>query len=370
MQIIVSQQQLLQAVEAINLVPGRAGIVPSEFIQIEKKNNKLYFSLAAEVYGKTWARSISSEDGDWIFHVDRTSFTPFIQVSKEFRKPPDFKLSLEKKKDSKVLIVKSGKRKVVFNAITFIQGYPSYKSSDAVAIPLNKQQKQLLQLASRFATSDPTLSYIHCIYMLKEKAILASNRISLFFGENKELPITVPLPVLLLKLLEEKIVKGIEVGKHTVKLVLSCGAIYQAINATAKTDFPVKQITKQFKRGKDYPLQFKVKARTFIHALVRLEACVNNSTQREIIVTAKGIKGESKLTLYTDSPQGRFTEVISLASSAKSSFTAEWLLPFLTSLDPYTAVLGTLTTHWDDSAASPYHFTAPCGIELMLSRRV
>lgn len=368
--ITISAEEILKAVDAIDMVPTRAGIVPSEFIQLEKKNKKLYFSLAAEVYGKTFAKSRQSDGDDWIFHVDRLSFVPFVKVAELFKSPADFQLNVETKKDAKRLIVKAGRRKVAFNSISFIQGYPSYGVNNAVAIPLTKRQKDLLALASKFATSDPTLAYINCVYMEKGLGILASNRISLFKGDNKEIPISVPLPILLLSLIDSKRVRSVEVAKNAVKLVLDCGNIYQAINATAKTDFPLKQISKQFVRGTDYPVQFKVKAGVFLKALLRLELYVKGVVARELFVYAKGIKGEDKLTLYCDTPQGRFTENVSMIDKAKNDFTCEWRLPFLTPLEPYADTLKTLTIRFNDSKKSPYHLVSPDGIELMLSRRV
>lgn len=367
--ITVSSDVLLKAIDIINLVPARAGIVPSEFVQIEKKKNKLFFSLASEVYGRTFA-TIKEYDGeDWVFHVDRLALIPFVQASNLFKKKSDFTFEFKKKKNASSLIVKSGRRKVVFNAITFIKGYPKYKETEAVAVALSNKQKTLLALASKYATPDSTLPYINCVYMIKGKAVMASNKITLFTAEEN-FPITLPLPLVLLQLLDSPLVKNVEVSDTVVRLKFDCGYICQAINLTAKKDFPVKQATNQFNKGLSYPLQFSIPARKLINPLSRLEVYVKAGTQREILVYLKASKDSKKLTVYATTPQGVFSEILFLEQEVKRDFTIEWLLPAVTVLDNYSKLIKNIDVRFDDKSGSPYHLIMANGVQVMLSRRV
>lgn len=369
MRIIVKSDALLKALEAIDMVPSRSGIVPSEFVQIQKKGNKLSFSLASEVFGKTLVKGTDSTDGDWVFHVDRTSLMPFVFASKNIIKPIDYVLECEEKKDNKALTIKSGRRRVKFNAITFVQGYPTYASTDALVIPLTKHQKSLLQLASEYATSDPTLGYINCVYALGKRAILASNRITLFYGADKLVPFSVPLPIVLLGLIKNDRVRSVEVSKTLVKLELDCGYICQAINATAKKDFPVKQTLSQMERGSTYHKQLSLKAKPFLTALSRLQDYIRNVVNRELIVVAACSKNDTRLRLYCDTPQGRFQEIVTMLSPAKQDTKCEWLLTSLTPLSKYDDTLSRIDVRFDDKKKSPYHLVSPKGIQIMLGRR-
>ena len=367
----LTSDSLIKAVKAIDLVPTRSGIVPSEFIQLEKKKDRLYLSLAAEVFGRTYAKAEKVDGEDWTFHVDRTALVPWVLAAENFGSNRDFEFEVTSKKGSNVLLLKSGRRKVIFNSITFIQGYPEYKAADATTVTLDQRQKLLLTLASRYASPDPTLPYLNCVYMVKGKSILSSNRISLFHGKNKDIPITVPLPLHLLGLIGQDNIKTIEIAKKVVKLTLDCGYLCQSINATAKTDFPVEQSMKQFKKGEDYPVQFKVKAKPFIEAMARLKAYVSGSTQREIYVYAKSIKGEDKLKLYSSTPQGVFTEFVTMLLPAKIDCLCEWKLEYLAVLEEHGETLRMLEVRFDPKTKSPYHINSPIeNISLMLSRRV
>lgn len=367
----LTSDSLIKAVKAIDLVPTRSGIVPSEFIQLEKRKDRLYLSLAAEVFGRTYAKAEAVDGDDWTFHVDRTALVPWVVAAETFGSNKPFEFEVTKKKGSNVLLLKSGRRKVIFNSITFIQGYPEYKAADSTTVSLDQRQKLLLTLASRYALPDPTLPYLNCVYMVKGKSILASNRISLFYGKNKDIPITVPLPLHLLGLIGQDNIKTIEIAKKVVKLTLDCGYLCQSINATAKTDFPVEQSMKQFKKGELYPPQFKVKAKPFLEAMARLQAYVSGSTQREIFVYCKGVKGENKLKLFSSTPQGIFSEFVNTIDACNIDFTCEWKLMYLSVLSEYSDTLRMLEVSFSDKEKSPYHFTAVTeGISLMLSRRV
>jgi len=367
----LTSESLIKAVKAIDLVPTRSGIVPSEFIQLEKKKDRLYLSLAAEVFGRTFAKAEEQDGDEWMFHVDRTALVPWVLAAETFGSTKPFEFNVIDKKGSKVLLLKSGRRRVIFNSITFISGYPEYRAADSITVSLDPRQKLLLQLAAKYASPDPTLAYLNCAYMSKHKAILASNRISLFYGKNSDIPITVPLPLHLLGLLGAENIKTIEIAKKVVKLTLDCGYICQAINATAKTEFPVEQSLKQFKIGEKYPVQFKIKAKPFLEAVARLKAYVSGSTQREMFMYAQGIKNETKIKLYSSTPQGIFTEYVNAINPSKTDFTCEWKLDYLAFLEEHSETLRMLEVRFSDKEKSPYHINSPTeDISLMLSRRV
>jgi hypothetical protein len=367
MKLTISAIALVDAISVIDLVPARAGVTPSEFIQVEKKKNKLYFSLASEVYGTVYAKAITQEDGDWIFHLDRTSLVPFIMVAQKIINAPDFNFSLEEKKKAKVLIIKSGRRKVIFNQISFIAGYPTYTSEKGITIPLDTRQRRLLQLGACYATSDPTLEYVNCVQIKKDTAILASNRVILFYGENKTIPLSLPLPLLLLKLIDEEAVKSVALSKEIIKLVFKQGFISQAINEVARTDFPTKQLMTQFKSGKSYKTQFKLKATSFLKAIERLEIYIRGVVSRELLVNLKCDKGSTKLLLYCDTPQGRFSETVTLSSEARIDIQCEWMLAALTPLIMHAKKLGTLQVKFDKD--TPYHISSDDKIEVVISKR-
>lgn len=369
MKITISASALIQAISIIDLIPARAGITSSEFIQLEKKKNKLYFSLASEVYGTIYAKAVTFEDGDWKFHIDRTSLVPFILAAVNFTSPADFIISLEEKKKAKVLVIKSGRRKVIFNEISFIAGYPGYEDIKiGKAIPLDSRQRRLLQLASRYATSDPTLSYINCVKLKRDVGVMASNRITLFYAENKTLPISVPLPLLVLKLVDNENVNSIEVDKNVIKLLFRQGFICQAINDVAVKDFPDKQLIKQFNSGNKYTSQFSIRSTTFLKAIDRLETYIRGVVARELLVSLKIDKNTTKLLLYCDTPQGRFSETVKTIVKAKSDINCEWLLTSLTPLVEFMKNLGKLEIKFDKD--TPFLIQSEDKISVVIAKRI
>lgn len=368
----VDQQHLIDAIQAIDLVPSRGGIVPSEFVQLEKVKDTIYFSMASEVFGRTYCK-IKEQDKqkDWVFWLDRTSFIPFITVASSMRHPKDFEFEILEKKNNQRLIIRHGRRKVIFNAISNpIEGYSVLNGKSKSELKLNDHQKSLLTLASKYATNDPTLAHVNCVYLHKGKSILSSNRTVLFRAKDKIVPESVPFPLMLLNLFNSDKAKSVSTTGKLVKIDMGCGYICQPVNEKAVNDFPLESFNKQLEKGAKNDIQFSVKAKSLVTAMKRLETYVSTVINREITVEVFGIKGSRKLKLKCNTPQGKFEETVLCIDRPKIDLHCEWLLDSITPLVDFLDSLSILNVRYNDKKKTAYHVSTKEGLELLLTRRM
>lgn len=354
----IAADKIIQAVEAINLVPSRAGITSSEFICLESLAKRLTFSMASEVYGTTWAPKVGSS-AQWVFHVDRASFVPFILASKTFKSKALFRFTFREARSDSHLTVRCGRRKAVFQKIDVTRDYARDIKPKGMRLSLTANQKSLLRLAAKYSTQDPTYAHLNCVFLLKHKAVLASNRIAAFVGKDLVAPMSAPLPPLLLSLFDSDTVKEIIVGKKQARLELTCGYICQLINEEAIKDFPVKSLIAAVRRGARLPKVFSIKAKSFLDSLGRLQEYVNVLTKREMLVEVTGKQGNEYLSMACTVPNGRFEERLRLTSELQQDVLCKWLMKTILPLSEIVNKIGSIDVHYNDRRKSQgYYFCA------------
>lgn len=361
----VAVTDLVAAVAAINLVPSRAGISSSEFIRIRAGGTRLRLSLAAEIYGTTFAKCEEAAETSWEFFVDRASFVPFILAAKELgqKTPFEFKIS---EKNGRTLTVRCGARRAMYQTVTEISGYSDKSDFKGVDLRLSKEQKIVLRLAAKYATPDPTVAHLNCIYLSKGKAVMASNQLSAFYMADKAAPMSVPLPLLLLSIIDSDHVKSITVANRFAKIDLDCGFLCQLTNQKAAEEFPHKAIAKSIVDGGSYKQRMVLKGSALVAVLKRIETYIASVVKRDMVVSVTGKKGEARIKLSAAVPQGSFDEFVKLAKPLPADVECQWLLALLLPLSEIAGALGSVAVRYND--LSPFLFSSK-GMQLLVARK-
>jgi len=363
----VEANKIIQAVEAINLVPSRAGITASEFIRVESLAKRLTFSMASEVYGTTWAPKTGSSE-QWVFHVDRASFVPFILASKAFKSKALFRFAFREARSDSHLTVRCGSRKAVFQKIDVTRDYAKDAKPKGARLLLTSSQKSLLRLAARYSTQDPTYAHLNCVFLLKNKAVLASNRIAAFVGRDLVAPMSAPLPPLLLSLFDSDMVKEIIVSKKQARLELICGYICQLINEEAVKDFPLRGLLAAVRRAARLPKVFSIKAKSFLASLERLQEYVSVLTKREMLVEVIGKQGDEYLSIACTVPNGRFEERLRLTSELGQDVVCKWLMRNILPLSDVVNDIKSIDVHYNDKRKKQGYYFRAGDIQVLATR--
>lgn len=361
----VPVEALLNATSAICLIPSRAGILSSEFIKLRANKNKLYLSLAAEIYGTTYAKAVESTEDSWVYYVDRSSFEPFVKAAYTLGQKSPFTFRITKE-DKPQLVMSCGARKAVFQSVQEIDGYSDKADFVGKELKLTKDQKYLLRLGVKYATNDPTFAHLNCVYLAERKACLASNQLAAIVLEDAAAPMSVPLPLLLLSILDSDKVKNILVSPDFSKVITTCGFLCQLTNKKASSDFPAHTIFKNVKMASKTKRRFVLKASALLSALKRLETYIASIIRRDMTITVTGVKGESKIKLLATVPSGKFEEPVKIESPLKEDISFELLLAMLLPLADEASRLGHISVHYDDG--TPFYFAAK-GMQLLVSRK-
>lgn len=362
----VPVQDLIEATRAICLIPSRAGIMSSEFIRLRADKKTLKLSLAAEMYGTTSAAASEPTDKAWTFYVDRASFSPFVNIAEALGTKKPFQFQITTVDDKPQLIIRSGARKAVFQSVNAIEGYSDKDEFKGKVLKLTRDQKDWLRLAVKYATSDPTFAHLNCVYLSKRTSVMSSNQLAALVIEDKAAPMSVPLPLLLLSILDSDKVESILVSETFARVELSCGYLCQLTNAKASADFPHKAISKNVGAGGKTKKRFVLKASSLLAALKRLEAYIATIVRRDMTVTITGKTGEKLIKLIASMPSGKFEELVRIESALSEDIHFELLLAMLLPLADVAKKIGQVTVRYNDD--SPFHFSAQ-GLQLIVSRK-
>jgi hypothetical protein len=366
----VDAKPLVKCVEAIGLVPARAGIVASEFIRVRYDKQRLRLALAAEAFGEMGVRceGVLDVPKDWEFHVDRTLFEPFVLASKDSSKSL-FKFTINDQK----LLVKCGRRSARFNPVDAVAGYAIPPGKEGVPVKLSTEQRSLLQLASKYATQDPTMANYNCVYLKRNNGVLAASGPSIIHVVDSTVAITVPLPLLLVNILASSQEFRIDFIKKMVRLRTACGAICQTINQKALTEFPAKSLLKQLDGAEDFPLQFSIKAVSLLSAIKRQEAIIQGSVKRDLVARIRASAGDKWISITCSAPQGKFTERVLLASATSSDVDCELMMSQLLPLAEFGHSLVQLDVKYETNKSgvqTSNFFIAGKAMRLIIARRI
>lgn len=370
----IASEDLLAAVALISNVPSRAGVPSSEFIKFSYSNLGVSLELSAEVYGRAFAPVLEHDNPvkEWEAFLDRASFCPFVNVSKELNSAAPFEFIWSAKKKS--LVIKCGSRKGVFNEVTNVSGYGDTKNIKGDSISLTDDLKKSLALATKYATPDPTIAYLNCVYVhkgQKRSSALASNERAALRITIDPTEASIPLPLGLLSVIQDSAdVKSITVSKTVAKVTTKTGVLCQTINQVSASKFPVKSIHDAINNAKAYPQAFSVLASKLVSALDRLNIYSALVIKRDAIVTLAGKKGSRIITITCKVPQGKFEERVTAKSPVKDDFQMEWLLQLLLPLSTIAKGIGTVSVSFEANKVTPYYLQAKgAGLELLVSRR-
>lgn len=358
----IEADSLIEALDAISLIPSRSGVAQSEFVKIVQSKGTVRFYLASEIFGMTEVKGDKAEPA-WTHYADRASLMPFVKASKDLGKLSPFEFVSHK---NGVLTVRQGRRKADFAKIDPIAGYVETVSIETRPLKLTSEQKSYLTLASRYASVDPTISHLNCIYMSKGKALLASNDVAVAMVSDKVLPVSVAIPSQLIAALSSEYSKTLYANQEISFLRISCGWLAQTPNEKTKS-FPKVVIAGAFADAKKYSLRVAFSGRKLLAALKRLETYISMVVKRDFIVTVSGFKGERKIQLVCKAPQGTFQESITALRPVKKDFSCDWLMSHLLPLAELRSI-GKVYVHFEDAKSSPYYFCTD-NIHVLLPKR-
>lgn len=364
----ISSEELITAIDLLSLVPSRAGVPSSEFIRLHCSKDIMNAALSAEVFGVTNSPLFEIDTEEWTAFVDRASFCPFVAVSKELKSTAPFELSWNSKKKS--LLVRCGNRKGVFNEVTNVSGYSDASKVVGTKLKLSDTIKKTLVLAAKYATPDPTIANLNCVYVQNNGWVLASNERSALRIHDKSVTATIPLPLGLLAAVQDSTVSSIIVGKGLAKVTLPKGYLCQTINQAAASKFPAKAIHAAIDSAKTYPKSFSVDASKLVAALDRLNLYSALVIKRDAVVTLVGTTGAKNIQVVCKVPQGRFEERLQAKVPIKADFKIEWLLQLLLPLSAIAKDIGEVSVHFEPNKTTPYYLHAKgMGLELLVSRK-
>lgn len=358
--------EVVEALGSICLINARAGITPSEFVKVARVGDRITFALAAEVYGVTFANATEPDTGkDWVAYIDRASFVPFVNAARELRSKAAFEFVMLK---GGVLLVKQGRRKATFSKIDEIKGYTETANFKGKTLKLTSVQKGILQIASRYATSDPTIAHLNCVMLLKSRAALASNDVAIAMIEDSIIPITVPLPVQLISSIDTPLARRLTVKNNFAKLTLTNGWLCQTPNAKAVTAFPTKQILAAFESAAQYKKRFTMDGGMLLSTLKRLEAYIALVVKRDLLVQVTGAVGDKRVVFSCQAPQGLFQENLAVTKPLRRAVECTWLMSHLLPLAEVSSTLGDIHVHYEDAEGkTPFYFRSK-HIRLLISK--
>lgn len=360
----IESELLAAAVSIIDLVPSRAGIPSSEFIRLVGSNGTLQLSLSADVYG-TVTMDLPTKTKFTAF-VDRGSFVPFVMAARESGSKAGFLLSVG---DKGQLVIRCGRRRGLFNKLNNVGGYNEVAKINGTKIVLSAEQKKSIALAAQYATPDPTVAHLNCIYLQKDGHVLASNERSAIRLATKPVGSSMPLPLGILRTIEHELVKTIVIGSTVAKIGFGSGFICQTVNQKSAANFPHKSINAAMVAATAYPRRFRIPAKKLLDAITRMNSYSATVVKRDPVIKIIGVKGESAIKVVCQVPQGSFSEVVPLDKALSADFIVEWMLELLLPLLTMSNQPTTFSVKFEDKGKTPYFITAP-GLELLISRRV
>ncbi len=360
----IESELLATAVSIIDLVPSRAGIPSSEFIRLEGGKGMLHLSLSADVYG-TVSMDLPTKS-KFVAFVDRGSFVPFVMAARESGSKAGFMLTLG---DKGQLIIRCGKRRGLFNKLSNVGGYNEVDRVSGAKIVLSKDQKRSIALAAKYATPDPTVAHLNCIYLQKDGYVLASNERAAIRLETKPVGSSMPLPLGILQTIEHELVKTIVIGSTVAKIGFGNGFICQTVNQKSAANFPHKSIKLAMEAAAAYPHRFWIPSKNLLDAITRMNSYSSTVVKRDPVVKLIGVQGESTIKVVCQVPQGSFTEVVAVTKPLNTDFTVEWMLELLLPLLTMGGKIERFSVRFEDKGKTPYLLRAQ-GLELLISRRV
>jgi len=360
----VSSKDLISVLRVLELVPSRAGIPSSEFIRLQSKNGSLYLSLTSEVFGVV--KVTATDPKEWTAYVDRSSFIPFVNVSKDVTPKTPFQFTCLPKHHT--LVVRCGSRKGVFNELVVVSGYSEVGKLSGSKLTLTTDQRKALVLAALYATPDPTMAKLNCVYVQETGWILASNERAAIRIQDPNISATVPLPLGLLNSISDSTVKSIVVGKDLAKVYYPFGYLCQTINQYSAKQFPKKAIHTAMEAAKKYPKAFTVSTELLVSALERLSVYSSMVVKRDTIVELSGTAKDTDIKLTCKVPQGQFEERVVIKEPLKKDVSMEWLLQLLIPLSGISKSISKITVQYEPDTLSPYYIKAK-GLDLLVSRR-
>jgi hypothetical protein len=358
----IDANDLIEALDAVSLIPSRSGIAQSEFVKIVQAKGTVKFFLASEIFGMTEVKGDKAE-APWVHYADRASLMPFVRAAKDLGRLSPFEFVSSK---NGVLTVRQGRRKADFAKIDPINGYVEKVTVDSKPLKLTSEQKSFLTLASKYASTDPTISHLNCIYMSKGRALLASNDVAVAMVADPVLPVSVAIPSQLIAALGSEYSQTLSANQSISYLKMSCGWLAQTPNEKTK-NFPKVVIAGAFEDAKKYKLRVVFSGHKLMEALKRLETYISMVVKRDFIVTVSGAQGERRIQLVCKAPQGTFQESVTAIKPVSKDFSCDWLMSHLLPLAELKSI-GRIAVKFDDSKTSPYYFSAD-NVRVLLPKR-
>jgi hypothetical protein len=323
----VDKETLLKALDTITLTPQRSGIRSSEYIRMTGHKSKVKMELASDVSGYV---SVQGK-GEWPFKkeifVDRRLLIPFVVAGRDL----DTKALFEFTGEGKQLIVKHNLRKATYTSSTEVQGYNNHGKDVGGKIKLDKETSKLMSLARFCAENDVASPEISCVYVKPEGKYLtvysttqkvvyrAKLKSSMHFKK------ALPFPIYILELFSNENVESVATSDKEIVVAFDNGKLWQTVAAKAQSNFPVKEIDKQFKA---HPAKtaFVIEIKEFSQVIGRLASYLAPVRRLDWMAALSGKKGEKKFEIKSEVPQTSFKETLHTTEPIAYDFNIDWPL--------------------------------------------
>jgi hypothetical protein len=330
----VKRSELNQALDVLAMAPEKAGVIPSEYIRIIGKGNKITMSVASYVSSEVTVHG----EGEWPFKedffLDRRTFVPWVSAARESKEKHRFQFHEHKER----LIVKHGTRTAKFNNTHKISGYGSLsriKKHAHHSLKVSSELLDMLKCGSNCAVSDTIQPHLNCVYTTGKGSRVISYAASdyvFYVGMGKmegELSNPIPFPLFLINLLTVEGLKSIHCSDKYIFLHFKNGYVWQPISREAISNFPIHRIKTYAKQSKTIPTSFITSSRRFARMIVKMGYYMQSVRRRDWVVTIKGDRKDEFIRLNTSVPGSTFREKLAVSAKLPKEFKLEWPLETL-----------------------------------------
>jgi hypothetical protein len=357
----LSSDELVKAVELLELVPQIGGITSSEYLKISQKKNHIEFALSSSISGVVRVKGQLFPE-QLSYCVARKVFSPFVLVGKESKKDfeskfADGKLTLRQGNRTAEFVVRSDE----------IGGYGKWMAKDlAETISLSEEAKKLLTVSNRCATSDPTLPSLNCVY-LKDGYVLASNQTVVFSAILKNgNSLNFPFPREVISILSHPLIGSAGIDGSRVILGSSFGHLEASISAKAKKSFPVQNVHAQIAGAKKMPVMAKLSGEVVKDMMGRMATYLSAMEDSKPHLNLDIENGKMRMTVKAG--HGTFVERDSSDSYSTETHIG-WPLDYVKPVFDYMGEnAGKIIVRGDDKKKSPY-LVSGADVDLLVARK-
>lgn len=372
------REQLIEALDVLELVPSRPGMAASEYIKITTSGSMMQMSLASEVLGVVQVPISGKFPCKQPYFLDRRVATPFLRVARDTKSHDEINWESlhsttgkgKRQKTYQSLQIQHGRRKAEMATLAEVTGYGDVKiDKHAQQVKLTDDQRAIIKCAFNCASLDPSTPELNCVFITTKGLVLSYNTVAMMIGKTTKFKDALPLPLHLLSMLQHDKNPKIFIQKDKVVLQFEEGMIAQTVSSKALKSFPVKSIINKAESIGKIPLAFVVSAAKLFQSMDRFSSYISAVRKQEQVLKLKVKKGHKELVISAIVPNIKLVEELRLQEKAKQDVECEWPLDvILPTMQFIGAQKQDVSIHVNEEKESPYYLSTE-DVTLLVARK-